>query len=165
MDVPGGLLAEFDHEMSVTRRMLERLPEAAFAWKPHEKSFSLGGLATHLAQLPRWGNHILTHDSYDLATSGPRQSELPTGARVLEVFDGHVKDVRHHLTSLPAASLEATWKLKRGSETLMSMPRLTAFRRFVVNHAVHHRGQLSVYLRLQDVAVPGAYGPSADELM
>ena len=165
MDVMGGLLAEFDHEMSVTRRMLERVPDASFAWKPHEKSFSLGGLATHLAQLPRWGSHILANDFYDLASSGPRTPTLPAVVDVLATFDTHIGDVRRHLTSLPATGLEATWSLKRGNETMMSMPRLTAFRRFVVGHAIHHRGQLSVYLRLLDVAVPGAYGPSADELM
>jgi uncharacterized damage-inducible protein DinB len=165
MDAHIGLLAEFDHEMAVTRRMLDRVPDEAFSWKPHEKSFSLGGLATHLAELTRWGNHILEHDSYDIATSGRRTNQMATRGDVLETFDRHVADVRRNLTSTASAALGATWSLKRGAETMMAMPRLTAFKRFVISHAIHHRGQLSVYLRIQNVPVPGSYGPSADEVM
>jgi len=157
------LLAELDHEMAVTRRVLERLPQHAFAWKPHDQSFSLGGLATHLAQLPHWGRQILDQDSYDLATATGHTTEKGTCAEVLATFDAHVAEVRHALMHHPDASLAAPWALKRGSHTVLSMPRLSALRRFLIHHAIHHRGQLTVYLRLQGVPIPPIYDPTADE--
>jgi len=157
------LLAELDHEMAVTRRVLERVPDHAFAWKPHEQSFSLGGLATHLAQLPHWGRQILDQDFYDLTTATGRTAEKSTRAEVLDTFDRHVTEVRRALTGHPDAELAAPWALKRGHHTVMSMPRLAALRRFLIHHAIHHRGQLTVYLRLQGVPLPPIYGPTADE--
>jgi uncharacterized damage-inducible protein DinB len=155
-------LAEFDHEMAMTRRVLERTPEHAFSWEPHEKSFSLGGLATHLANLPHWGAQILERDFYDLATS-TRREDRTTSADVLTAFDAHVAEVRRLLVERPDSALLSPWSLKRGTQTLMSMPRLIALRRFLIHHAIHHRGQLTVYLRLQGVALPPLYGPTADE--
>lgn len=158
------LLAEFDHEMAVTRGLLERLPDDAFDWKPHERSFSLGGLATHLAQLPHWGRAILDHDHYDLAESdGNRAALKDSGAAVIEVFDAHVAEARSRLAVMADAELAAPWSLKRGGQVLMSMPRYAAFRRFLLDHTIHHRGQLTVYLRLRDVPLPPIYGPTADE--
>ncbi|MEO8070892.1 MAG: DinB family protein [Acidobacteriota bacterium] len=159
------LLAEFDQEMAVTRRVLERAPEAAFTWKPHEKSFSLGGLATHLAQLPRWGSHILSHAFYDLATSSGRHAEQTTVAGVLAAFDENVSDVRRALVAQSDAELASTWSLKRGTHTVLSMPRIAAIRSFLIHHVIHHRGQMTVYLRLQGVPLPPIYGPTADERM
>jgi uncharacterized damage-inducible protein DinB len=158
-------VAEFDHEMAVTRRVLERVPEEAFSWKPHEKSFSLGGLATHLAQLPRWGRQILESDGYDLARATGRAPAQATRAEVLSTFDGHVSDVRHAIISSPEADLLAPWTLKRAGHTILSMPRIAALHSFLVHHVIHHRGQMTVYLRLQDVPIPPIYGPTADELM
>jgi uncharacterized damage-inducible protein DinB len=155
-------LAEFDHEMAMTRRVLERAPEAAFPWKPHEKSFSLGGLATHLANLPHWGAQILDRDFYDLATS-TRRAESTSAAEVLTMFDGHVSEVRRLLVDRPDSALLSPWTLRRGTQVVMSMPRLVALRRFLLHHVIHHRGQLTVYLRLQGVALPPLYGPTADE--
>jgi uncharacterized damage-inducible protein DinB len=156
------LLPEFDHEMAVTRRVLERVPEEAFGWRPHEKSFSLGGLATHLAQLPHWGTQILDHEFYDVATS-TRATEKQTRAEVLETFDRHVAEVRRTLAERSEAELAAPWMLRRGSQTILSMPRIGALRSFMLHHVIHHRGQMTVYLRLQGVPIPPIYGATADE--
>jgi len=166
MVLKDALLSEFDQEMAVTRRLLERLPEASFSWKPHERSMSLGGLATHLAQIPHWGTWILEHDSYDMVHDGTGSAlEKRTRAEVLEAFDRHTTEVRRALVNGSDAELMAPWVLKRGGQTLMSLPRLRALRLYLLNHLVHHRGQLTVYLRLQNVPLPPLYGPTADEGM
>lgn len=161
------LLAEFDHEMALTRQVLERVPEGAFDWAPHERSLGLGGLAAHLALIPHWGSAILEHDGYDLAGAdgGGAHAGQRTPAEILAAFDANVADVRRGLTSRTDAELSAPWTLRSGNRTLMSMPRFAALRTFLVSHAIHHRGQMTVYLRLQNVAVPPLYGPSADESM
>jgi uncharacterized damage-inducible protein DinB len=158
-------IVEFDHEMAATRRVLERAPDAAFGWAPHERSFSLGGLASHLAQLPHWGRQILDAESYDLAGATGRSEPRATVGEVLEMFDRHVGEVRRALTTGSDAELAATWTLKRGSHIVLSMPRIAALRRFLLHHVIHHRGQMTVYLRLLGVAVPPLYGPTADERM
>ena len=168
MPVRDSLLPEFDHEMAVTRRVLERVPESGWAWKPHEKSFDLGGLAAHVARIPRWGRTILDGDSYDLDhedTAATGAAPPATLQGVLETFDRHVGDLRKQLINRTDGELMAPWALKRGSHLVMSMPRLTALRSFVLHHLIHHRGQLTVYLRLQDVPLPPLYGSTADERM
>ena len=164
MAVRDTLLPDFDHEMAVTRVVLARAPEAAFGWRPHEKSFSLGGLASHIAQIPHWGEAILDREFYDLTQRGPRREET-TAAAVLATFDDHVTVVRRKLLERTDPELMATWTLRRGGVPMLSMPRLTAFRSFLLHHLIHHRGQLTVYLRLQEVPVPPLYGPTADEQM
>lgn len=159
-------MAEFDQEMAVTRQLLERLPEAAFQWKPHARSMSLGGLATHLSQIPHWGNSILARDGYDLIADNTRPTaEKQTVAEVLQTFDAHTSEVRKSLSQRTDVELLSPWALKRGGQLVMSMPKVGALRRFLFNHLVHHRGQLSVYLRLQNVPLPPIYGPTADEQM
>jgi uncharacterized damage-inducible protein DinB len=165
MAVRDSLLPEFDQEMAATRQVLERLPEPAFGWRPHPNSYDLGGLATHLAQIPHWGSSILTRDGYDLAAAGPRAAALTTVTAVLERFDAHVRDVRQALVEMTDGELQATWTLTRGAHLILSMPRVAALRAFVVHHTIHHRGQMTVYLRLQDVPLPPLYGTTADELM
>ena len=157
------LLVEFDHEMAVTRRLLDRVPEAAFSWKPHEKSFSLGGLAMHLARLPHWGTQILEGDAYDAGMESPPKPDPASLAEVLAAFDRNVTEVRRALTTRSDAELRATWTLKKAAHVVLSMPKVSALRRFMLHHVIHHRGQLTVYLRLQNVALPPIYGPSADE--
>jgi len=149
--------------MALTRRVLERAPEALFAWRPHERSFSLGGLATHLAVLPHWGSQILEERGYDLAAPSSPADEATTLAAVLATFDRHVAEVRRLLLDRPDSTLMDAWTLKRGTQTLLTMPRLTALRRFLLHHVIHHRGQMTVYLRLQGVPLPPLYGASADE--
>ena len=164
MALKDGLLAEFDHEMGTTRKLLERVPETAdrLAWKPHAKSMSLGGVCTHLANLPNWGARILTESSFDLASAPPALEELTSRLAIVGLFTDSTRTARAALDRTDA-ELAAPWSLLRGGQEMFSMPRATAFRTFVLYHSVHHRGQLSVYLRLLNVAVPSIYGPSADE--
>lgn len=157
------LVAEFDHETAITRRVLERAPAAAWTWTPHERSRPLGGLATHLALIPHWGRAILDHDGYDLALSGPPAPAAAGPADALARFDAHVADVRRELARRTDAELEAPWTLRSGSRDLVSLPRFAALRTFLLSHLVHHRGQMTVYLRLCGVPLPPIYGPSADE--
>jgi uncharacterized damage-inducible protein DinB len=165
MSVKDELLPEFDREMAATRQVLERLPEPAFSWKPHDKSYALGGLATHLARIPHWGTSILTRDAHDLAAAGTPAAALTTVKDVLDLFDRHVREVRAALLDMVEGQLQAPWALRRGSHLILSMPRIAALRAFVLHHTIHHRGQLTVYLRLQGVALPPIYGPTADEVM
>ena len=159
-----GLLVEFDHEVATTRRLLERLPDAAerLAWKPHHKSMSLGGLATHISNLPVWGGSILGASFFDLGTLPPNVPEKTSRREILGVFDENTKQTRAAM-DLTDAEYLARWTLKRGEQEMFSMPKIAAFRTFLMYHLVHHRGQLSVYLRLNDIPVPAIYGPTADE--
>ncbi len=165
MNVRAAFVAEFDHEMAVTRTVLDRVPDEQFSWKPHEKSFSMGGLATHLSQLPHWGRQILDNDFYDLASSSMHATARRNRAEVLANFDGSVAEVRSALVASSDVELNAVWTLKRGGHTVLSLPRLQALRTFLMNHVIHHRGQMTVYLRLQGVPLPPIYGPTADERM
>jgi uncharacterized damage-inducible protein DinB len=157
------LLADFDHELTATRHVLTRTPDTDFSWRPHARSFTLGGLATHLANLPHWGHQILERDKYDLALAGPRAPELPTRTEVLTLFDRHVAEARRALVGMSDAELQAPWQLTRGEQVLLSVPKMSALRTYLLHHLIHHRGQLTVYLRLQGVPVPPLYGPTADE--
>jgi uncharacterized damage-inducible protein DinB len=156
-------VVEFDHEMAATRRVLERVPEDAFGWTPHERSFSVGGLATHLAVLPHWGCQILAGDDYDLAGASNRAAPRGSRDEVLELFDRHVAELRRCVLDSSDAELAADWTLKRGGQIVLCMPRIAALRRFLLHHLIHHRGQMTVYLRLREVPVPPLYGPTADE--
>lgn len=158
------ILAEFDNEMALTRRVLERAPESSYPWRPHDKSWTLGELCTHLCNIPHWGVAILNHDGYDLVLdAGPRAVAKTTTVDVLATFDGHVTAARARLASASDAELMAPWSLTRNGTAVMTTPRIGSFKSFAINHQIHHRGQLSVYLRLLNVAVPSIYGPSADE--
>jgi uncharacterized damage-inducible protein DinB len=156
------LLPEFDHEMSTTRKALERVPEDRFAWKPHAKSYSLGELSGHIANLPTWGEATLTKSEFDVGT-GQRPPAPASKSEMLATFDRNVSAVRSALAGKSDPELMAMWTLKRNGKTLFSMPKTTVLRSFLLSHVIHHRGQLSVYLRLLDVPVPSIYGPSADE--
>lgn len=162
MAIKDALLAEFDHEMGTTRKLLERLPDEKLSWKPHDKSMSLGGLGTHLANLPRWGGLILEQPSFDLADAPPNMQERTSRVDILKLFDDTTKRTRASMDKSDAEYM-APWTLHRGSQQMFSIPRVAAFRSFVVSHMIHHRGQLSVYLRLNDIPVPAIYGPTADE--
>ena len=156
------LLPEFDHEMATTRRLLERVPDDRLSWTPHAKSFTLGQLAQHVATIPMWGTMTLTSNELDLAggfTNPPAESR----AALVKLFDDNTAKARSELTGKTDAELMAPWTLKRGADTIFSMPKASVWRSFVMNHLVHHRAQLSVYLRMQDVPLPAMYGPTADE--
>lgn len=165
MAIVDALLPEYDHELATTRRLLERVPEAQFGWKPHEKSMTLGQLANHIANLAFWLSMTMDAPSYDVS-AGDKEARLdPPESRetLLKEFDEKVSKARASLARASDAEMMAPWALKSGGQEIFSMPRATAVRSFVFNHLIHHRGQLSVYLRLQNVPLPSIYGPTADE--
>jgi uncharacterized damage-inducible protein DinB len=159
------LVAEFDRESGVTRALLERFPADRAAWRPHVKSMTLGALALHLATLPAWVGMTLRQSELDLnppGGQGYRPPDWESPAAALALFESNVAAARAVLVNTAEAELEAPWTLKNGGHTLFTMPRVGVLRTFVFNHIVHHRGQLSVYLRLCDVPLPSMYGPTAD---
>jgi len=162
MSLKEGLLAEFDHEMATTRKLIERVPDDKLTWKPHDKSMSFGGLATHLANLPNWGSIILNGASYDLASAPPNLEPKPSRMEILALFDEAARRTRATMDKTDPEYM-MMWSLRRSGQEMFSMPRVAAFRTFVLYHMVHHRGQLSVYLRLNSIPVPAIYGPTADE--
>jgi uncharacterized damage-inducible protein DinB len=166
MAIRDAFLPEFDHEMATTRKTLERVPEANTDWKPHDKSMSMGRLAGHLVELPTLVPLALERDSMDFRPPGapPRQPNvMSTRAKLLEDFDKNVAAARDAIAKSSDDDLKKTFTLQAGGKTIFSLPRTAALRTFIMNHVIHHRGQLSVYLRLNNVAVPSIYGPSADE--
>jgi uncharacterized damage-inducible protein DinB len=159
-------LGELEHEAATTRKMLERVPEGKGDWKPHAKSMALGRLAGHVAELLRWGQITLKEGSFDIApTAGPRMAPTVMQSRqqLLEVFDGGLGEMKAALAAASDEVLMQPWSLVAGGKTLWTMPRAQVLRSMVFSHLVHHRAQLGVYLRMNDVALPASYGPSADE--
>ena len=164
MSIAETLLPEFDREMGLTRRVLERAPDGQFAWKPHEKSMTLGRLAEHLSELPLWLAISITESGIDMSAQRPSDYKSPdTRAKVLAMFDKNVTQARSALTGRTDAELMAPWTLKNQGKEIFTMPKASVIRGFAMNHMIHHRGQMMVYLRLQNVPVPSVYGPSADE--
>lgn len=166
MRISETLLPEFDLEMANTRKTLERVPDDKFDWTPHQKSMTMGNLATHLANIPTWAIRALKHDSIDIAPVGeapPRVEPARSTREVLERFDQAVKDARAAISETENEEMTQHWSLLSGGKTVMTLPRVAVLRGFVMNHTIHHRAQLGVYLRLNDIAVPSIYGPSADE--
>jgi uncharacterized damage-inducible protein DinB len=165
MSIVQTLLPEFDHEMANTRRLLEVVPAADAAWKPHPKSSSLGNLAAHIATLPRWARLVLEQPELDLgspANASIAQVPFTTVPELLEQFDRHVREARAALASVADPAMGVIWTLKNRGMPIFSMPRAAVVRGFILSHMIHHRGQLSVYLRLRDVPLPSLYGPTAD---
>jgi len=160
MTLAESLLPEFDQEMATTRKLLERVPSARGEWKPHPKSFPLGHLALLVSWMPGWITNTLRETSLDLGTAAG-YSFQPTET-LLAQFDTNVREARQALVASRDADFEVPWSLKHGDHVLFSSPRRTVVRQHI-SHLVHHRGQLSVYLRLLDVPVPSIYGPTADE--
>jgi uncharacterized damage-inducible protein DinB len=165
MALKDALLPEYDHEMATTRRLLDRVPEAEFPWKPHDKSMTLGQLSGHIANIPMWCSATLGASELDLATMGEAARPKPPVSRaaLLKDFDDKVAAARADLAKSTDPELLAPWTLKSGDQVFFTMPRISAIRTFVMNHLIHHRGQLSVYLRMQNVPLPPIYGPTADE--
>ena len=165
MAITDALLPEFDHEMGTTRRLLERVPEQDLAWQPHEKSMTLGRLAGHLANIPTWSGPILDQSVFDLpdAADDPRPGPPTSRAALLREFDAKAAAARASIARRTDQELTAPWTLRKDGREIFTMPRVSALRSFVMNHSIHHRGQLSVYLRLRNVPLPSMYGPTADE--
>ena len=161
MSIADTLLPEFDQEMASTRRVIERVPSDKGKWKPHEKSFSLGHLTQLVANMPGWITNAVTETSLNLLEY-PGYSYENTD-ELLKTFDKHVKEARGAIAKSGDSDFMVPWSLKRAGQTFFTVPRVAALRTFLLNHMIHHRGQLTVYLRLQDVPLPSVYGPTADQ--
>lgn len=160
------LLPEFDEEMIPTRKILERVPEEKFAWKPHEKSMTMLRLASHVADLPGWTVFTIGQDSLDIAPKdGPKYPGPTINSRqdLLDTFDKNVAAARAAIASAADEHLMKPWSLLAGGHVIFTQPRFNVLRRVCINHLVHHRAQLGVFLRLNNIPLPAIYGPSADE--
>ena len=167
MSVKDTLIPEFDMEMDSTRRTLERVPDDKFSWKPHEKSGTLGWMATHIATIPHWAKMTMEQDSLDIAPAGGGSAYVPpkpaNRKELLAEFDKNRAEARAAFAAADDAAYAKPWALLMGGKELFREPRAAVLRRMVFNHIIHHRGQLTMYLRQLDVPVPALYGPSADE--
>ena len=156
-------LSEFDREIGVTRRVLARVPDDRLSWGPHPRSMTLGRLATHVASLPGWLPQILNEARFDLAALPPSSLVDESVAAILARFEAGVANARHALCESNDARLAETWTLCKDGDVVITLPRIVALRTEGLYHLTHHRGQLTVYLRLLDIPVPPIYGPTADE--
>ena len=163
MSISKMFLGEFAHEAKATRRTLEVVPEDQLAWKPHEKSFHLGRLAGHVAEIPLWTDIMISGDQLDMGQGGFENLDPSSIDELLAGWDKSVDSFQQALAEVSDEHLGATWKLCRGEQVIYEAPRTVAIRGFVLNHMIHHRGQLQVYLRLLDVPLPSVYGPTADD--
>jgi len=166
MTISDSLLPEFDHEMANTRKSLERVPEDKLDWKPHPKSHTMRWLAGHVANIPSWVVMAIQRDSIDIAPAGAEPSRTPepdSRAALLEMFAKNVAEARAAIAGAADEHLLKSWTLLAAGKEVLTLPRVAVLRSFVMNHLIHHRAQLGVYLRLNDVPVPALYGPSADE--
>lgn len=157
------MLNEFHQEVATTRRVLERVPEQKLTWRPHEKSMTLGQLASHIASVPGSVARIVQQDSFDVNQGNFVPSQPSSMHEVITLFEQSVRDAEQCLGAMTDDQARANWRLLRGDRELMTLPRIGFIRSIMMNHWYHHRGQLSVYLRLLDVSLPSIYGPSADE--
>jgi uncharacterized damage-inducible protein DinB len=166
MAIRDTILPEFDHEMETTRKTLERVPEDKADWKPHETSMGMGRLAGHIAELAGFGALTFQGDSFDFAPGGKsvmQPTVMTSRKQLLEIFDKNVAATRAAISKASDEDLHRSWTLMNNGKTFFSMPRIGALRSMILNHVIHHRGQLSVYLRMNKVPIPSIYGPSGDE--
>jgi uncharacterized damage-inducible protein DinB len=163
MRLTDSILPELDHESKTTRTVLSRVPMERNDYKPHTKSMSLGQLATHVATLSGFVKHAIAEDSFDFGARGDQPATPQTQAELLALFDAGLSEMRADLAAMSNERAMGTVTFRNGDAVIMQMPRIAVVRTILMNHGYHHRGQLSVYLRLLDVPVPSIYGPSADE--
>jgi len=159
----GAFLAELENEAKVTRSVLERVPADKFDWKPHDKSMTFGRLASHIAEMWGWTVSTVKQDVLDFSTMDYTPFEPKTTDDLLAFFDKHISDAKAALADTSDETFLTDWTMRNGEQVYFTMPKVAVMRTFVLNHIIHHRGQLSVYLRLNDIPVPSIYGPSADE--
>ena len=162
MSLKDAFIAELKHESASTKKMLERVPYDKQDWKPHEKSMTLGKLAVHVAEIPHWISDIINIDEFDFEQHY-KPSQAGSQEELLSVFQDKLDTAIADLEKLSEADLWKMWTVKKGEQVYFNMPKAVAVRGWAFSHQIHHRGQLSVYLRLLDVPVPGMYGPTADE--
>ncbi len=166
MSISQALLPEFDQEMANTRKVLERIPDDKLDWKAHPKSNTIGWVSKHLADLPSWATETMKHESLDIDPEGGEPFKFPeakTRQAMLELFDKNVAEARATLSAASDADYMKSWSLLKRGQKIFAMPRIAVVRSMVMNHSIHHRGHLCVYLRLNNVPVPALYGPSGDE--
>jgi len=166
MSYAESLLPEFDQEMANTRKVLERIPDDKLDWKPHPKSNTIGWNANHIADIPNWTVLALTRPSLDIApVDGPKYEfpSLRSRQSILDLFDRNVAAARQAISEVKDEDLGCIWELSQAGQVFLTMPRPAVVRGFVLNHLIHHRAHLCVYLRLNDIPVPGMYGPSGDD--
>ncbi len=167
MSLAEHFLLEFDAEMKNTRRMLERVPNGALDYKPHEKSMSMGRLVSHVAEMPGWGAITADRAELDIHPPGGKPMEVFEASSregAIEFFDRQVAEAKGAIAKLDDDAMRVEWTLKMEGNPIFTMPRIAVLKSMILNHIIHHRGQLSVYLRMNGAAVPGMYGPSADEM-
>ena len=160
-----GTLIAFDHIVAGCRAMLEAVPDDRLDWRPHEKSWTLGELATHVATIPNWTVATLTMDEFDIAPEGggpPTNPELKSSAELVATLDGSAAAARETIEATSDEAFASSWTMKVGGETRFTLPKAAVMRSFILDHLIHHRAQLGVYLRLLDVPVPQTFGPTAD---
>jgi uncharacterized damage-inducible protein DinB len=163
MGFADSFLPEFDNEMKTTRSLLAVVPFDNPSWKPHTKSTALGALASHITNLAGFGSMIATTTERNFGAPGqPAPAQYTNTADLLSAFDANVKKSREALASVSDADMDAPWTLRNGDHVIFTLPRRVTLRTLLMNHIIHHRGQLSVYLRLNDVPLPSIYGPTAD---
>ena len=166
MSIAASILPEFDHELASTRKVLERVPNDKLDWKAHEKSNTIGWNANHLAEIPGWVEGTLTQEAWDINPTDGEPYQPPKFESIDEIlaeFDSNVAAARKRIEATPDEVFAQSWSLLSGGNALITMPKIGVIRTWVLNHTIHHRGHLCVYLRLNDIPVPGMYGPSADD--
>lgn len=159
-----GMIKEVEHEGAQTKKMLARIPIDQLYWKPHEKSREIGALAIHVAQIPAWTSRILAATDFDMLTFKRETPEIKTADDLIKISETSIQKAIEDLQKASDEDMFAMWTFRRGEQVIFSLPRAVAIRNMSMNHLIHHRGQLSVYLRLLNIPVPGMYGASADEM-
>lgn len=164
MAIKDAFIAELKYESSLTKKILERVPMDKKDWKPHEKSMSLGRLATHVAENTHWASHIINIDDFDFMKDFNFKAHVAGSIEeLMQLFQTNLDNAIKDLSSMNDEDFNKTWTVRQGEKVMSAVPKKVAIRGWSISHMIHHRGQLSVYLRLLDVPVPGMYGPSADE--
>ena len=163
--IKDALIAELQQEAKATRKILERVPVDKKDWKPHPKSYPLGVLATHIAEIPGWAAVTLDEDELDFAKIDYKPTELVSTGQLLKILDDNVAKAMKSLENAADSRFGENWTLRTGDQVYFTLPKAAVLRSFAYSHWIHHRAQLGVYLRLLDVPVPGMYGPTADEQM
>ena len=156
-------MKELEHEYNSTKKLLERVPFDKFDWQPHEKSMKLGRLAVHIAEIPRWVSRILSSPEFDLSQSSYQSTKVHSTEELVTLSHTVIGKAIADLNTATDEDMMAKWTFRRGEQVMLNLPRAAAMRTIAMNHMIHHRGQLSVYLRLLNISIPGMYGPSADE--
>ena len=165
MSINQSFIMELQHEAASTHRILERVPVDKNDWKPHAKSMKLGNLVSHIVSLPTWMTMIMTSDELNLATMDYKPVIATSNSELAETFDKNVNEAIAALQAASEADFGKMWTLRKGDHVILTMPKAAVLRSMAMSHLYHHRGQLTVYLRLLDVPVPGLYGPSADDMI